>query len=190
MRTIVIGRDHPLRRKAEFTIRQTYFEKYGAVPGPLPAMLVGVLTPGGTIPCLAGLRTAGEGFFSQHYLDEPITEVAARLAGVPVPAESIVEVTGLVSRSPLCTGRFVLELVRLGARHGFEWALFTATERLGRLLRRRGLPLLPLVKARRDRVPDPERWGTYYEDDPTVFLLRRDALEPFLHPEMEAGADV
>lgn len=191
MQTVIVRQDHPLRRKAEFLVRQTYFETYGAMPDGLPELLVCAVAPNGSITCIAGLRTATEGFLSQYYLGEPVQEIAARIVGRPVTAMSIVEVTGFVSRAPACTGQFVLQLVRLGADLGFEWALFTATARLGQLLRRRGLPLLRLARAERERVPEPERWGTYYEDDPEVFLLQREALEPFLHAQFrETGADV
>ena len=64
-----------------------------------------------------------------------------------------------------------------GRRSGKCWGLFTATGPLMRLLRRTGVPLLPLAPARPDRLSDAARWGRYYQTDPWVCALQ-DSVQP------------
>ena len=71
-------------------------------------------------------------------------------------------------------------LVLHGEDLGYDWAFFTATSRLEKLLRRMRLPLLNLGPASVDRVPSRENWGSYYETDPRVLAFGREHLKPFL----------
>ena len=70
------------------------------------------------------------------------------------------------------------ELILYGDTLGFNWAFFTATSRLQKILRRIHLPLIDLGPARRDRVPTPEKWGAYYDNQPRVLAIGRDDLAP------------
>jgi hypothetical protein len=66
----------------------------------------------------------------------------------------------------------------LGA--GADWALFTATAPLRRLLGRLDIPFVAMAAATADRVTDAARWGRYYDCDPWVCAVGRDALQPRL----------
>ena len=80
-------------------------------------------------------------------------------------------------------------LVLYGEELGYDWAFFTATSRLEKLLRRMRLPLITLGTASASRVPNPEMWGSYYETDPRVLAFGREQLMPFLRKQ-EASAPV
>lgn len=180
MQLLTITRNHPLRRQAAFFIRQTYLDHYGAHVRQLPGKLIALVDHKQSIHCIAGLRDSGECFFSQHYLNRPVEQLISEMTDLPVRRCEIIEVTGFASRSPTSAMHFVTCLVLHGERLGYNWALFTATRRLGILLKRMGLPLIELAKADASRIPEPQKWGTYYEDTPKVYLIGRESLTSFL----------
>ncbi len=180
MRLLTITRDHCLRQRAEFFIRQTYLDHYGAQIRSLPDRLVALVDQKDKIHCISGLRDSGEKFFSQYYLDDPVQQVIADLSGKRVQPQEIVEVTGFASRSPASTAQFACDLVLYGEELGYNWALFTATRRLGVLLKRLRLPLVELVTASAGRIPARRLWGSYYDTKPQVFVIGRERLGPFI----------
>ena len=65
--------------------------------------------------------------------------------------------------------------------------------RLRALLRRSRIATIDLVAAARDRVPDPDRWGSYYLHDPRVVGVNGGALprfNPCVEPLVKATAEV
>jgi hypothetical protein len=128
----------------------------------------------------AGWRPADtEALFLERYLDIPVEQAVARLAGQPVQRERIVEVGNLAAEKPGAT----IHLVRTLAAHlhqlGYEWVVSTVTTELAGIFARLGLPPLALAPA------DPARlgagaaaWGRYYDTAPVVVAGRiRPALE-------------
>ena len=186
MKLIPLSPGHPLWPAVSIFIRTTYLEHYGARLGTLPANIVALVDGQDRVLCAAGLRSAPEPFFSEFYLEQPIEALIAKRAGKPVQRAEIVEVTALVSRTPAVSVHFMRELILYGDMLGFNWAFFTATERLEKILRRMGLPLIDLAPAERERVPTPEAWGGYYDNHPKVLAIGRDNLAPFLVPESNA----
>jgi len=153
---------------------------YDARIANLPKTLVALVDDKDRILAAAGLRTASEAFFSEHYLDQSIETLLGQISRTSLDRKSIVEVSCLASRKPAISVHFMRELVLYGERLGYDWAFFTATSRLEKLLRRMRLPLLSLGEAHADRVPNPEAWGSYYETRPRVLAFGRDHLKPFL----------
>lgn len=117
------------------------------------------------------------GFFSQAYLDSPVDHVLSRLSGGPVGPEDVIEVVSMACPHPSATLPLIEAVTAEGRRTGKCWGLFTATGPLMRLLRRTGVPLLPLAPARPDRLPDAARWGRYYQTEPWVCALQ-DSVQP------------
>jgi hypothetical protein len=194
MRIIEIPCGHPLRPAVSRFIRATYYLIYEARIEALPKTLVALVDAKGKVLAAAGLRDASEPFFSEHYLDAPIECLLSGFSRTPLDRKSVVEVSCLASRAPAISALFMRELVFCGERLGYDWAFFTATSRLDKLLRRMKLPLLDLGEARQDRVPNPENWGSYYETEPRVVAFGREHLKPFLvkwlagSPSLEARA--
>ncbi len=196
MKFVEVPLDHPLRPVVSRFIRATYLLSYDARVVNLPKTLVAVVDRRGKVHAAAGLRDHSEPFFSEHYLDLPIERVLASVTRRQVPRCSIVEVSCLVSRTPSISAHFMRALVLHGEELGYDWAFFTATSRLEKLLRRMRLPLFDLADASVDCVPSPEIWGSYYETDPKVLAFGREHLTPFLMrwqepaPAYEARAHV
>lgn len=161
----------------------------------VPALRLAVVRgANGRILGAAGLRDAARGFFSQVYLDRPVEEMLTQLSGNPVTAHEVIEVVSMACPNPAATLRLIEAITAEGRRQGAGWGLFTATGPLMRLLRRTGVPLLPLAPARPERLADADRWGRYYQTSPWVcalqdgiaplrFLPRRPALQTEVHPE-------
>lgn len=178
MRVAIISRDHGLRPATERLITEVYALRHAARVTVFPTTLVAMVSSADELLCAAGLRFAGDGFFSECYLDAPVDEVLSALWCESVSREQIFEVTSLASRSPHIVGSFLRKIVAWGKAAGFEWAFFTATTPLKGLLERIGLPLMPLAIADRARVAHPDDWGSYYELSPSVCAVHREAVGP------------
>jgi hypothetical protein len=180
MRLVHLSQGHSLWPMTSLFIRTAYLEHYSAQIAKLPENIVALVDPQNRVHCAAGLRESSEPFFSEFYLDAPVEDVIGAVAGRPVERREIVEVSSLASRTPAASVQFMRSLILYGGTLGFNWAFFTATGRLQKLLRRIRLPLVVLGAASRARVPNPELWGTYYDTDPMVVAIGRDDLAPFL----------
>ncbi len=180
MRFIEIQFDHPLRPIVSRFIRATYLLNYDAHIVNLPKTLIAVVDKRGKVHAASGLRDCSEPFFSEHYLDLRIEQLLSDVSRLRVERKAVVEVSCLASRTPAISAHFMRALVLHGEELGYDWAFFTATSRLEKLLRRMRLPLINLGAASVKRVPSPEVWGSYYETDPRVLAFGREHLKPFL----------
>jgi hypothetical protein len=122
----------------------------------------------------AGLRWRPETFFLTRYLARPISDwLGSEDAG---SEPRLVEICHLAAWQRRAGVPFVRAIITLTAQAGADWALFTATRPLRRLLQGIGVPFRPLAPASRDSVVDADRWGTYYDCDPWVCAVGRHAL--------------
>ncbi len=152
MQILVVPREHELRAHIERFIAEVYRAHYQASVTTFPPDLIAMVDEDGQCICASGLRYADTGFFSECYLDAPVEQALSQAAGCAVPRERIFEVTGLASRDPRVATRFLRHVVAYGERAGFDWAFFTATQRLRELLDRINLSPLPLAVADPARV--------------------------------------
>ena len=185
MRFIEIPFDHPSRSVVARFIRATYLLNYNAHVVNLPNTLLALVDEDDRVHAAAGLRDASEPFFSEHYLDLPIEVLLSEVSRQRVGRSTIVEVSCLASRTPSISAHFMRALVLHGEELGYDWAFFTVTSRLEKLLRRMRLPLFTLAAASVHRVPSPEVWGSYYETDPRVLAFGREHLQTFLTRGLE-----
>ena len=183
MRITAITPGHPLRPAASRLICAIYYLNYGARITAFPKTIIGLIDKKDKVHAAAGLRDASEPFFSEYYLDAPVEVMIGGLAKARIGRDAIVEVSSLASRTPAISVRFMTGLVLYGEELGFDWAFFTATSRLEKLLRRMRLPLVTLGTASASRVPNPGMWGSYYETDPRVLAFGREQLMPFLRKQ-------
>jgi hypothetical protein len=165
--TIVLP-DHPLRRATEDLIRAVYEDQYGARVESFPIMLAALTTPGGAPYCAAGMRMGIPECWSEHYLDERIQDIVSRAIGEPIRRNQILEVTGLASSGTGVSFILLRELISYAVARGIRLGVFTATLRLRRAIEAARVPLMRLAPAARARVPNPEMWGSYYQNDPWV----------------------
>ena len=193
MHLVLLEPSHPLRSGVEQAIRTVFAAEYGAKVEALPRILAALFDDRGTLLSATGLRFAQDGFFSEHYLDEPVDRLLSRQAGKRVRRSQVVEIGSMAGFRP-ATSLLLVDLVaRRCLDDGLSWAIFTATNRLRALLRRSRIATIDLVAAARDRVPDPDRWGSYYLHDPRVVGVNGGALprfNPCVEPLVKATAEV
>lgn len=190
MQIVVLTESHSRRREVERFIADVYSRHYGASVPAFPPALIAMLGRDGDWLCASGLRFSDSGFFSECYLDEPIDVLLARLSGTSVCRERIFEVSALASRAPKRSVQFLRYIVRYGESAGFDWAFFTATERLRDLLTAVGLPIVILGDADKYRAQNPHLWGSYYDRAPMVCAVSRHAVKPYVNDHARSAAHV
>jgi Thermostable hemolysin len=142
----------------------------------------------GEIACAAGVRFQDDGFFSERYLDSPIEQALAVASRRTIARAEIFEVTTFASRAPRATAGFIESVGRFGEANGFVWSFFTLTRRLHKLVERLGHPLTHLADADHRRIPDHERWGSYYASEPKVFAIASPRLAPVADQRQGTGS--
>ena len=156
---------------AETFIRNIYAAEYGAQLQTFPSRIFVLKNDRGEIICAAGFRLNDDGFFSEQYIDSPIEVALSAASNRTIARSEIFEVTTLASQAPRATARFIESVGAFGESNGFVWSFFTMTRRLHMLVKRLGHPLTHLADADYRRIPDHERWGTYYASGPKVFAI-------------------
>jgi hypothetical protein len=161
----------PRRAEAELFIRSVYSAQYEADIDDFPFRLLVLVDDRSGILCAAGVRSAEDGFFSELYLDEPIEAKLSDLSDRIIARSQVLEVCTLASRAPQLMGTFINAIVAFGESNGFAWSFFTLTIRLRKMVEKLGLAPIFLANADRNRIPDFQRWGSYYSGDPKVYAV-------------------
>jgi hypothetical protein len=186
--TVIIREGDALRGHAENFIRNISAAEYSAKLQTFPSRIFALLNDNDDVACAAGLRFQDDGFFSEAYLDFPIEQVLRELSGRTIARSEIFEITTFASSSPRATAGFIESIGRFGEANGFLWSFFTLTRRLHRLIGRLGHPLVHLADANCRRIPDHERWGTYYASAPKVFAISSPRLALDFKEKQAAGS--
>ncbi|QFT81963.1 Thermostable hemolysin [Roseovarius sp. THAF27] len=176
MRTTIAVDDDPstqlLFEQALEHIARSYRRTFSADTRIRPSRLVITTDPTGAVACAASIRCNDEAFFSQQYLDAPVSELLSRRTGLAVGPVEILEVGGLACSSPFSAYPTLRALFEWGRERGISWGLFTATTEVRRLIQRARITPLMLAPADASRVLDPDQWGEYYDHDPWVCAFR------------------
>ncbi len=168
MTIAILNRNHALFPHAENLIKTVFAREYGATINHLPDRILAVSDADDNLLCAAGLRDSVSGIFSECYLDLPAEQAIEQKVHRPVCRDQILELTALAAARPGAMAALLQGFAGIGLEAGYRWGLFTATTRLRRMTRRIGIDLIELSEARRDRVPDPDNWGNYYDQEPSV----------------------
>ncbi|MDR3517732.1 MAG: thermostable hemolysin [Azospirillaceae bacterium] len=177
----LVGPEHRLRPAVESTIRSAFHRGHDARLTTLPHWLVARVDDTGVIGA-ASLRFAEDGFFSEHYLDQPVERAIAQQTGTTPDRRELAEVGGLAAGRPGEIRDMIGGIVGFLQDRGMRWAFFTATIRLRFLLRRTGIPLIDLATADPARIEAAESWGRYYQQQPRVVAVGDDRLRVTFHP--------
>lgn len=187
MQILVVTQGHARRSEVERFIANVYRRHYDAAVQTFPPTLLALIGSNDQCLCASGLRFSETGFFSECYLDEPIEALLSRDTGSQIRRDRIFEVSGLASRAPQRAAQFLRYVVSYGESAGFDWAFFTATQRLRGLLGALGLPPLVLGRADHRRAVNAETWGTYYDSEPLVCAINRYAARSYLERETRSA---
>lgn len=171
-----IHRDHILRHDLEQATQGVYQRSYQAFIPEFPDHLVAVMGEDGTILGSVGLRRDEDMFFCEHYFSQPIEAELSNAFKSVAQRQSIVEVTNLAGVRPGYVFELLYEVIQFSLNLNMEFAVFTATQRLRKLLTRMGLPFQVLGVATEEDVPLSQSWGQYYEAKPYVCAVSRQEL--------------
>lgn len=174
MAFLAVTRSADLRSAVEDEIRKIYWDRYAARLSSFPSALLAEVNPSGVIECAAGIRFGFQGLFSECYLDQPVEETLSHRFGRAVDRDHVVEVCNLIATTSGRSLSFIQRLIEFVEMADAEWAIFTATSTLRRLLQRSGFKMTELTRAERSRVNNPGDWGCYYEHDPRVMAVSHD----------------
>lgn len=165
--------DSARRREAEAFVHDVFARRYGADVAAFAPNLV-LLEQQGRVVAAAGWRSADSGpLFLERYLDVPIEDGLARLAGQPVQRSRVVEVGNLAADKSGASVQVILLMAEHLDQLGYEWVVFTATRELLGIFSRLGLPLLALAPADPVRLgSEATAWGRYYDTLPIVVAGR------------------
>jgi hypothetical protein len=148
----------------------------------LPDTLIATVSASGAVECAAGVRFSDHDFFSECYLDLPVEIALQYRFGRAVQRHRVIEVCNLAGRKPGRSGSFIANFIKFAESAEFDWVIFTATKSLRALLERSGVRMTQLARAERFRVHNPSDWGSYYDHDPRVMAVHRDASQGYRRP--------
>ncbi|MFM6831523.1 MAG: thermostable hemolysin [Novosphingobium sp.] len=152
--------------KAAGLIRQRYQEKFGAEP----TLDHTVYLARNKAAALGFSRAGAQCLFVEKYLDEPVEVIASLVFGRPIERGTIVEIGHLAASNAAAMLALWGDTANdLGAES--EIAVATLTAPLRHMFARIGMPIFEVAPARAERLGnDARRWGSYYEEDPRVFI--------------------
>ncbi len=157
----------------EAFIAAVFQRRYGAVLSHfLPSFLA--VERAGQLRAALGVARADEqgSLFLEQYLVAPAEVLLGKAVGRPVARDSLIEVGNLASCGGGASQLLFLMLTAYINRIGAEWAIFTATPEVRKLLSRLGLLQYVLGEARGERLGDAlADWGSYYDSRPQVVAV-------------------
>lgn len=158
------------RESQEAFIQQVFQQAYDAHIRTFYPSLISITRPDETFAAVAGIRSACEELFAEHYLERPIERVLSD-RGFMVARDSIVEVGNLAPASAGQARWLIATMTAYLHAAGFSWVVFTAVPALHNAFQRMGVSLTPLAAADKSRLPACEKdsWGRYYEARPMVY---------------------
>ena len=161
------------RVELESYIHDVFARGYGAEVKHYLPQLMSLRDGQGELLAALGMRCgSSESLFLENYLDQPVEQRLAAVAGVAVQRDSIVEIGNLASsRSGAARWLFLALAAYLHGR-GAQWAIFTVAPFLKNTFLKLGFNLRTLAKADKTRLGDAAReWGSYYDAGPEVMAV-------------------
>jgi len=169
----IIGRNEPSRVEIERYIVEKFAASYGAkVAEFMPYFLV-LQAPRGFAGVL-GIRRGqrAQPFFMENYLAVPAEQALSQCVGRTIPRQALVEVGNLVSAWRGSSQLLFIALAALIVQVGAEWAVFTATPEVQKLLGRLGVKQYVLGTADGSKLGEQlADWGTYYKSSPSLVAV-------------------
>tara|TARA_R110001592_G_scaffold331083_1_gene613723 strand:- start:366 stop:1094 length:729 start_codon:yes stop_codon:yes gene_type:complete len=169
----VIGRRALSRPDTESYIAQKFASSYGATLREFLPYLLELRTASGLGGALGMRRAApGQTLFLERYLDEPAEGILGDLLASPVERGSMVEIGNLVATWRGSSQMLFIALAALIVQVGAEWAVFTATPEVQKLLARLGVKQYVLGKAEGSKLGEQlADWGSYYRSSPSLVAV-------------------
>jgi len=160
----------PERAELEAFVREGFSRKHDATVASFMPTLLSFRDSSGDLRGVIGLRGATpSALYLEQYLQQPVEAAIASATGQRVQRRQVVEVGNLAGRNCRAAMRMVATLPDYLLSRNYQWIVFTATSAVRGILQGFGAPLVELAQADASRVQSgPDRWGSYYQNDPRV----------------------
>lgn len=173
LRVAIHQRGNGGREELERYIHDVFAHGYGAEIKYFLPQLMSLCDEQGELLAALGIRDGNsEPLFLEIYLDEPVEQRLATVAGIAVQRDGIVEIGNLASsRSGAARWLFLALAAYLHGR-GTQWAIYTAAPFLKNTFLKLGFNLHILASADKTRLGDDAGdWGSYYDAAPEVMAV-------------------
>lgn len=154
-------------------IHGCFAEHYGANIRHFMPCLLGLQDSTGHMQAALGVRCGNQSeLFLERYIDQPVEQRIAELAGCDAPSRGLIAEVGNLAASNAGQARLlIVALTDLLSRAGFRWVAFTGTPLLLNSFSRLGLSPLQLGPAEPARMGEElADWGSYYATSPQVMV--------------------
>ncbi len=160
----------PVRGEIEGFVKQGFARAHDAKVQHFLPVLLALQTD--QIQAAVGIRGGQSQLYIEQYFDRPMQSVLAS-KGLFANNDRIAEIGNLHSRSHKHTLSILMASALALCMAGYQYVLFTGTERVVALLRAQGVPLTYLCDANPVRLSEAElaQWGNYYQTQPKVMAL-------------------
>ena len=166
----------PGRAELEAFVQAAFARQHGAQVRTFMPVLIGLWAPDGAIAGVAGYRPAAAGpLYLEQYLEHPIETHL----GPGVRRADIGEIGNFACRD--CgTARSMMEvLAGFLCSRDHDWAVFTATSQVRRIMAGIGIGLTEVAPAAAECVSlSADDWGRYYATDPRVVVSHVPSWQP------------
>lgn len=138
---------------------------------------------------VAGVRPArSEVLFLERYLDQPIEELLAEKTAQAVSRTKVFELGNLASTRPGTCFMLYIVLANTMYRMGYDYAVFTATRQVARVVDKLNFCTFALGHADPARLGNAAAdWGSYYRSSPQVMAVDlRSSIQIFAGMPLQA----
>jgi hypothetical protein len=176
----------PRRPALEAYIGQQFEQAHGATVTEFLPTLISMQCQE-RISAVSGIRAARDGdLFAERYLDAPIEQMLSWRSNSRVQRPMICEIGNLSATHRGATLLFFALQAAILHEAGFEWAVFTATDQVEKIVTKLDFVTVDLGLADPERLGhEAAQWGQYYDTrprllaihaGPTIARLRRSPL--------------
>ncbi len=178
------------RASAEESIAKCFERTYGATISSFMPLLL-TMKCSGRLSSIAGVRPAETGtLFLENYLDQPVETMLTDRTGARVYREQIFELGNLAATRPGVCFLLYIVLANVMYRAGFDYAVFTATRQVARIIDKLNFCVMEIGEANPERLGSAaSSWGTYYDSNPKVMAVDvRSTMQVFRGQPLQAVA--
>lgn len=166
----LVSKDSPERLGVEQFIARHFYKSHKAeVDTFLPYVLTSRTKKNITSTVGFRMGSGSEAFFLEQYLDNNLETTLGDLLGKSIARSTLAEIGNLTSSYPGASQMLFVLIVTILHQAGFEWALFTVTPQVQKMVDDLGIVSHEICEANPDCLDDGgESWGGYYKNRPKV----------------------
>ncbi len=176
------------RAAAERYVSECFARTYGAsISSYMPLLLT--MRCANELSSVAGVRAALTGpLFLENYLHQPVEVLLSEKTAQPVRRANIFELGNLAANRPGLSFMLYVVLANVMYRAGYDYAVFTATRQVARVVDKLNFSTFALAEANPDCLgSSASDWGSYYQNNPQVMAVDlRSSMQVFAGQPLQA----